>query len=134
MKKAKPQWCSRNIACPGPYLTLVFSQEELDRELYRLKIKEAVEWVRNAHSDASAHYFTAPDGKFCCIVALRGWEKRSGIELAGLLVHEAVHVWQVYAENIGETEPGKEQEPYAVQSIAQELMAEFARRTGGIGA
>ena len=45
-----------------------------------------------------------------------------------MLVHEAVHVWQAYCREIGERNPGDEQEAYAVQSIAQELMAEFARR------
>lgn len=32
------------------------------------------------------------------------------------------------ADHIGEQNPGREQEAYAVQSIAQELMSEFARR------
>jgi len=29
---------------------------------------------------------------------------------------------------LSETDPGREQEAYAIQAIAQELMAEFARR------
>jgi hypothetical protein len=66
----------------------------------------------------------------CCIVGLGSVEGRSPIEIAGLLVHEAVHVWQVYADRIGEKNPGIEQEAYAIQCIAQELMAEYARRLG----
>ena len=52
------------------------------------------------------------------------------MEVAGLLIHEAVHVWQGYARDLGEDNPGDEQEAYAIQSIAQELLAEFARRMG----
>jgi hypothetical protein len=63
-----------------------------------------------------------------CVVALRVTDGRTAIEIAGLLVHEAVHVWQHYAESIGERNPGAEQEAYAIQAIAQELMAEYARR------
>jgi hypothetical protein len=39
-----------------------------------------------------------------------------------------VHVWQQHCEDIGERNPGSEQEAYAVQAIAQELMAEYGRR------
>lgn len=48
--------------------------------------------------------------------------------MAGMLIHEAVHVWQAYSANMGETNPGDEQEAYAIQSISQELLAEYARR------
>lgn len=127
--KMKPKWLSRDWAAPGPYLTLVLTQEELNRELRRLKVFEQPSLVSNDHSHATVHYLTNPDGKFCCLVGMKGWEGRPGIEIAGLLVHESVHIWQVYAEHIGEHKPGSEQEAYAIQAIAQELMWEFARRT-----
>lgn len=63
-----------------------------------------------------------------CIVALDTSRSRNPIEIAGLLVHEAVHVWQEYCDSIGEAFPGKEQEAYAIQAIAQELMDEYSRR------
>lgn len=85
----------------------------------------------SGHADATAHYFEAPEGRgLTVIVCLQDAAGRNPIEVAGLLVHEAVHAWQRYAEWIGEEEPGNEQEAYAVQAIAQELMAEFARRVG----
>lgn len=131
MSRKEPfRWLDRRIAAPGPYLTLVLSQEEFDTALKHLKVPLGSPFVKNTHSNATAHMCTNPKGELCCIVALAGWEARDPIEVAGLLVHEAVHVWQDYAERIGEGHPGVEQEAYAIQSIAQELMAEFARRMG----
>jgi hypothetical protein len=66
------------------------------------------------------------------VIGMRDWQGRNSIEVAGLLVHEAVHVWQEYADRIGERHPGAEQEAYAIQAIAQELMAEFARQVGAV--
>lgn len=68
--------------------------------------------------------------ELCAIVSVSkaSQESCNAIEMAGLLVHEAVHVWQEYAKWIGEHSPATEQEAYAVQGISQELMAEYARR------
>ena len=93
-----------------------------------LRIPLCQSWIRNDHSDATAHVCVSPKGDLCCVVALRGFHGRNPVEVAGLLVHEAVHIWQEYAERIGERIPGAEQEAYAIQAISQELMAEFARR------
>jgi hypothetical protein len=125
----KPRWLDRRIACPGPYLALCLSADEFGAAMRHLKVTSDAPWIKNGHSNATAHYFDAPDGRgLVCIVCIAGWEARTPIEVAGLLVHEAVHAWQAYARQIGENNPGDEQEAYAVQSIAQELMAEFARR------
>jgi hypothetical protein len=59
---------------------------------------------------------------------MRDFEGRNPIEVAGLLVHEAVHVWQEYCHGIGEATPASEQEAYGIQAISQELMAEFDRQ------
>lgn len=126
----KPRWLDRRIAAPGPYLMLVLSQHEFDAALRHCRILQDVPWIKTPHSHATAHFLQNPKGDQVCIVALSDWQTRSGIEIAGLLVHEAVHAWQEYCDRIGEQFPGREQEAYAVQSIAQELMAEFARRLG----
>lgn len=127
MDVSKPRWLDRRIALPGPFLALALSQEEFDSLLRHCGQQPGVPLVKNERSHATTHVLTSSKG-LACIVALRGWETRSGIEIAGLLVHEAVHVWQEYAAGMGEHTPGVEQEAYAIQSIAQELMAEFARR------
>lgn len=121
----KTNWLDRRIAAPGPYLALCLSEAEFRTATAHVKAPAIPEWCRK---DAQVHTFDHENGGLCCVVCLKGYEGRDPIEVAGLLVHEAVHVWQQYAENIGEHHEGAEQEAYAIQSISQELMAEFARR------
>lgn len=125
----KPQnrWLDRRIAAPGPYLTLCLHEDEFRQALRKLGDSASGSWVSQG-AQATMWHLDSPRGDLCCIVCLSDWAGRNPVEVAGLLVHESVHIWQQYCRRIGETNPGDEQEAYAVQSIAQELMAEFARR------
>lgn len=127
MKKPQYQWLDRRAAKPGPYLTLVLSEEELfhaSRKMTKYKIDFPM-------TGALCSTFTnSKTNELCAIVSLSqaAQQNRNAIEMAGLLVHEAVHVWQAYAEHMGETNPGDEQEAYAIQSISMALLGEYARR------
>ena len=122
------KWLDRRIAAPGPYLTLVFSQGEFDAALKRLKVPAGAGYLSTEQADATTHIVTSPRSGIAAVVALGPSSGRSPIEVAGLLVHEAVHIWQHYCDWIGGRDPGDEQEAYAVQAISQELMAEYSRR------
>lgn len=121
------KWLDRHrIAAPGPFLTLCLSEAEFRQAIAPLKAPVVPKWLT---SHATTHVFTHDAGKApVCVVCLGSTKGRSPIEIAGLLVHEAVHVWQEHCQHIGERVPGAEQEAYAIQTIAQELMAEYARR------
>jgi hypothetical protein len=124
------KWLDRRIASPGPLLTLCTTEDQFRKALRQCGVPtDSAKFLRTSHADATVHWLDARRGELACIVCLGDWSERSGIEIAGLLVHEAVHIWQRYVERIGEDRPGDEQEAYAIQSIAQELMAEFARQT-----
>ena len=123
----KARWLSRRIARPGPCLFLALSEAEFISAMRQLKIKSPPQWV-NDGADATTHFLVKPSD-VACVVSMQNWLGRDSVEVAGLLVHEAVHVWQEYATNMGERHPGAEQEAYAIQAISQELMAEFARRS-----
>lgn len=123
----KTRWLDRRIAAPGPYMTLCLSEAEFRAALAKLTPPCVPAWM-NAGADATTHFFDNQDKKTCAIVCLGKTDGRNAIEVAGLLVHEAVHVWQQHCEDIGERKPGDEQEAYGIQSIAQELLAEYARR------
>lgn len=64
------------------------------------------------------------DGKTLVIVTLgpaADAEERSRVEIAGLLCHEATHVWQAVRKDMGEKEPSIEFEAYSMQAIFQGL-------------
>ena len=124
----KNKWLDRRIAAPGPYLTLCLSEEEYDGAMKTLKVKHYGPWISTPQASATSHHLSNADGNLCCVVCMNDYSSRTPVEVAGLLIHEAVHVWQEYCDWYGEKTPGREQEAYAVQSIAQELLAEFARR------
>lgn len=123
MKKNK--WLDRRVAKPGPYLTLCLS----DAELQAVAKQITNYYVPFPEVGATCNQITK-DGDHFCVVALseHAQKNNNAIEVAGMLVHEAVHAWQYYAEKMGETRPGDEQEAYAIQAISQELLAEYARR------
>ena len=129
-KKQEYKWLDRRVAKPGSYLALCLTKEEL-QDAYRGLTPEYLEFPE---SGATAFSFRhARTNETCSIVALSDSAQKSlnSIEIAGMLVHEAVHVWQYYAEKMGEMKPGDEQEAYAIQAISQELLAEYARRING---
>lgn len=72
------------------------------------------------------------DGKLCILVTVAdGTEKHhSQIEVTGLLVHEATHVWQYVRDHMGEKEPSVEFEAYAMQAIFQGLMSGWEQTRG----
>lgn len=126
----KIKWLDRRIAAPGPYLCLVLSKADYLAAMMHCKIEHPAKWVGDEGGPAHArcYFLEHPKHGTVVVVGLHSWRGRDPIEVAGLLVHEAVHIWQEYADLIGERHPGCEQEAYAVQAIAQELMADFARQ------
>lgn len=66
-------------------------------------------------------------GKTCILVTIRpgSEKKRSRVEIAGLLCHEAMHIWREIRTSIGELEPSSEFEAYSMQSIFQGLYQAF---------
>lgn len=53
--------------------------------------------------------------------------KRDPYGFSALVAHEVVHVWQMIKEDIGEDNPGDEQEAYAVQCIFKEVIWAYAK-------
>lgn len=132
MKKLEPSWLDQSLFRTSVWYTLCTTEEMFYAEMKKCGVPEhkAGSWVTNEYSGATAHQFViAENGKPCVVVCIRTRDYHTPIQIAGLLVHEAVHIWQYICERIGEDSPSHEFEAYSVQWLAQELMEEYVRQT-----
>lgn len=122
------EWLDRGLIY-GPYYTLCLNDRDFVAALAHLGIKDQTAFLSRASANATTHFCTDKRGKLCAVVCLGAWQERTGVEIAGLLIHEAVHIFRNWRDSIGEKEPGEEFEAYSIQWLSQQLMWEFDRQT-----
>ena len=82
----------------------------------------------NEGAHATTHTFQLPNRKGRgAIVCLKLDENWTIEQIHGLLVHEAVHVFQEIMAEWGEEKPGDETQAYFIQTIASDLFYELTR-------
>jgi hypothetical protein len=128
VKKVSPEWLNRDILNSEVWYTLCTSREMYYAEMKKCNmLHHAGEFPEKG---ACVMTFTTPTTKRkCCIVNVSVDPSRTGIVIAGLLVHEAVHIFQEMMDRIGEKYPASEQQAYGIQWISQQLMWEYVRQT-----
>jgi hypothetical protein len=102
-------------------LLVCVNESEYKAVMKKLDVSNYAPWL-GVKARATVHKLDAPDNDFCCIVCIRTREHHTPIDTAGVLVHEAMHIWQWYCDVHGEDSPASEQEAYAMQRIVQTLM------------
>lgn len=124
----KARWCDRGLFVSPCHYTVCATKKVFRRELRRLKVQKAERppFV-SPGANATTHFFES-GARHAAIVCIEAGEHGS-IEIAAMLVHEAVHIWQNVRTIVGEEKPSSEFEAYAIQAISQELMTEFERQT-----
>lgn len=118
------EWCDRALIMSPYYYGLCKSPKLFKKELRRLKVPKE-QWpsfLGNKSANATLHFFETGSGEkaaICCLGSMKGKTKE---QVFSLLLHEAVHLWQIIKVCLGEKEPSPEFEAYAIQTIAQRLM------------
>jgi hypothetical protein len=120
------KWLGRDLIV-GPYLTLALSEKDFQQVLRHCKVPrdDWSPWVSTPQADATMHRLTNADGGMVCVVCLRNASSKEGVQIASLLVHEAVHIWQAWRDFVGEHSPSAEFEAYGIQAISQRLMTAY---------
>lgn len=119
------KWLNRSLVYSPVYYGLCLTEKDFHKELKKMKVpeKHRPNFI-NPGCDGTMHHFVSDQHDECCIVCVR--RKRLPVhQVAGLLVHEAVHVWQYVRRSIGEEEPSAEFEAYSIQTISQFLIEAY---------
>lgn len=119
------KWLNRDLIV-GPYLVLCTTEADFHRVMKHCKVPRGNwgPWVSDG-ADARTHELINPDGGHVAVVCIRVTGQEP-CQIAAMLVHEAVHVWQFHRDRIGERSPSMEFEAYSIQAISQRLFYAYA--------
>jgi len=107
---------------PFQHVQYTLARNQLHMDLLFEDMNKVDPFLSSAGAAAQVDYYF--DGAYA-IVQLGDTSERKPIEVYGLLLHEAVHVWQKIRKLMGEREPSVEFEAYSIQAIAQDLFEMF---------
>lgn len=118
--KSEVIWCNRGWF--SVHFGFCPDKKAWQREMKRMGVKNEP----YPASDGRCVTFES-NGKTCAIVTIgKHIDGKDSNGVIGLLIHEAVHVWQLVRKTIGESKPSPEFEAYSIQAIAQELIAAYS--------
>lgn len=126
---SKLQWQAPSLVpCPIEFvLCLTEAQYAAALKDLRCPAEERPPFVPEG-SDACVHHFKNEAGQAKAIVCVHYEDSPNPTATVGLLVHEAVHLWQAIRDDIGERQPSSEFEAYSIQQITQSLIEQYDAR------
>ena len=111
-----PEW----YISPFQHIKYTLARNQIHMDLLFEDMNDADTFMSN-DCDAQVNFYNDDS---LAIVQIKECE-RSLIEVHGLLLHEAVHIWQRIKQRMNERDPSTEFEAYSIQAIAQNLFAMF---------
>lgn len=132
MKKHKRAFYIGDAALPTKmHIGLCINEKQLRKEMKILKSERKIDTKIDfpAPGRADTWFFQNPAHKTVCLILFNSSADLL-IERHGLLLHEAVHVWQHILEEAGEDKPGNEIEAYAIQQIYINLVSAYHDMVG----
>lgn len=129
MSRAAPDKCKwlRPSLVQMPFsMCICVSEKAFEKKLDSLNIPKMMRPpFERQDADAVTHFFADGDGDTCCVITITRREGYDDSAIAGLIAHEAVHVWQEVREKLGEDKPSSEFEAYGIQAITHSLLDSY---------
>ena len=111
-----PEW----YISPFQHIKYTLARNQIHMDLLFENMNDVDEFMSNG-CDAQVNFYNDDS---MAIVQIQDCE-RPLIEVHGLLLHEAVHIWQRIKQRMNERDPSVEFEAYSIQAIAQDLFEMF---------
>lgn len=109
---------------------LCLSEAAWRKELKKLEVRNHDSHPFLHHTaGAATNKFTDGEGNTVIVVTMHPMTDADIIEIHGILLHEAVHIWRMICKYICERKPSHEFEAYGIQSIAVNLMESYREQT-----
>jgi len=120
------EWVDRCLIKNPYYVAVCLSERDFRKSMKKMGITDIPQWI-NEGADATVHTFEnqkvgTHQSRLCAIVCLTNFEDRTPEEVIGLIVHEAVHIWQEAKISLGEKYPSSEFMAYSIQNITMNLI------------
>ena len=112
-----PEW----YISPFQHVKYTLARNQLHMDILFDNMNDVDVFMSNG-CDAQVNFYNDDS---LAIVQIGDTSKRTSVEIHGLLLHEAVHIWQRVRQRMGENNPSTEFEAYSIQAIAQDLFAMF---------
>lgn len=128
----KANWLDRTLFVNSSHYVLCTTEKQYRRALkhFRVQKQDWPPFATDSFVNATTHFFeNMPCRKKASIVCVANYADKTPAQIAGLLCHEAVHIWQQTRADLGELSPSSELEAYAIQNLTQALIEEFERQT-----
>lgn len=129
MNKHSVIWCDRGWL--PTYYGFCPSKFAWEREMKRLKIKDAPPYPdtdgRTTRFEKTENTVDMMGDTIIVTIADHIDKRKDVAAICALIGHEAVHVWQFIREDIGEDNPGREIEAYAIQYITLALCGAYRK-------
>lgn len=124
----KSLWLERILVYNPYYIALCLNEKEFKRACKDIKLsKKDIPEFSKGGDFARCHFFERGDEVLAIVCVNPG--KHSIEEVHGILVHEAVHIWQNVKEYLEERNPSREFEAYSLQNICQNLFEAYRKRS-----
>lgn len=124
-------WIGRSLIVSPYSISLCLSEDSFRHEMKRLKVPVSSwpKWIIEGYGGTTHTLEENEKHEMALVICIKKEKSSTRDAVIGLIVHEAVHVWQKVRDNLREEFPSTEFEAYSIQQITVNLIDAYNQLT-----